>query len=338
MYYYTEFLRAKRALFIVAIIIGIVALIAIGLRLAFLGHRTPQGWVDELSHSPTAHVTRTQLPDGSERTVVDDPAKHSHAVIIRKGSALQMDVTEPSHGNSDSTHITILNGSVYQRSRNGMDHVRVNFDNAGHPLGIIFLASLPLGLICACCLGGVLAKENEGHLELAWTKPFSRERYALGAMATGISAIVLSQVAGVIVTLLLISMFFASRITAGPKDAAEIGIALLGSIAWYAMITGVSASLKRGLGMVIGLGWVIAFVVPQIARATVFASGSVWRAVHEIFQVISYIDPLAYLVFTNRGWDTYSLVRTPALAVLCLALLSAAYLAAALLQWRRLEA
>ncbi len=183
----------------------------------------------------------------------------------------------------------------------------------------------------------MLAKENEGHLELAWTKPFSRELYAAGAMAVDIAAIVISQVAGVAVALLLTLMFFVPNIT-DAGDWTGIALAFLGSIGWYAMLTGLSASLKRGLGMVVGLGWVVAFIVPQIARATVFAHGTIWHTVHVIFQVISYADPLAYLVFTNRGWQMYSLVPTAELAVLSLALLSIAYLAAALAQWRRLEA
>ncbi len=127
MFYYVEYLRAKRALLIVGVFIAIVALIAIGLRLASLGAlHTPEGWINEIQHSPTAHVSRMQLPDGTERIVVDDPAKRTHAVIFRKGSLFHMDLTEPSTQRSSHGEFEMGNLSTREHAHNGVSHVSVS--------------------------------------------------------------------------------------------------------------------------------------------------------------------------------------------------------------------
>lgn len=338
MYYFVEFLRAKRALFIALILLGLVFLAAVILRVSVhTGH-----WDADLQSSPTAHVTKTQLGDGSTRIVVDDAARQTHAVIVRHpDGAFDMDVIEPKNGsNASHHHMDFVTGSTNMSTRDegNTTHTVIHYrhDMPNYDLGILFMATIPMGLIVASILGGLLAKENDGHLELAWTKPVSRERYALAGMTVDALAIAVAQLLTIAVTLAASLMFFVPRFSYGATAGWEIVLAFAAPIAWYALITAASASLRRGPGMVIGLGWVLAILIPSIGGALQNAAqmNAIAAWFYAIFRGLSYIDPIAYLAMHNNH---PTLMSFPASAgVLCA--LVAGYVALAVAQWRRVEA
>lgn len=337
MPYFVEFLRAKRALIVVAVILGLVLLSAVVLRLATLSSPTFESRAYELQNSPTAHVTSQVLADGTHRTIVDDPAKRRHAVIDRNGSSFHMTVTEPS--DTISGHDRVALGSVHVKETdvNGMAHVVVSY-NISIPLTVLLLMTLPFGLLVATILAGPLAKENDGHLELAWTKPTSRVQYALLAVATDVAAIWIAQIVALAVFLLCIVIFVMPRFLFGDSLPATFGLAALGTVAWYAMLTGASSSLKRGLGLIVGLGWPIAIIVPAVAGATSHSDNVVLQTLHVIFTPLAYIDPLHYLMFNSHGAHDVGPLGPIAYSILALAVLAIIYIAAAVLQWRRVEA
>jgi hypothetical protein len=193
-----------------------------------------------------------------------------------------------------------------------------------------------MGLLVASILGGALAKENDGHLELAWTKPVSRERYALSSVAVDAIAIIVSQLLTIAVSLAATLMFLVPRFSYGPNLAWAILLAFAGPIAWYALITAASASLKRGPGMVIGLGWVAAVLIPGIAGALQGAANvnSIAAWFYAIFHALSYIDPISNFSFHK---DQTTMMPLPAAVGVLLALI-AGYVALAVAQWRRVEA
>lgn len=346
MAYFVEYQRALRALRVAGIIVGILFLLAVIARIAVHG-QSGDAYMGNLTSSPTAHVTRETLADGTRRTVVDDPVKRVHAVATVRGNDLHIDVTQPSTGHRDENdNIIAGNVSINQKTdrRSGMEHVVIQTTTrTGLSLGLLFMTSIILGFIVASLLGGVLAKENDGHLELAWTKPVSREAYALGAFAVDVLAIVVSQLLWVVTVILCALLFFAPHIQIEPQAGLHILISLLGAIGWYAALTGWSASLKRGPGLVIGLGWLIAMIVPGIAALTANSSVALIAVIHAVLLGVTYLDPLAYIGFHSSGVQvsgTPSGTLQLAMPVACAALagLIIFYLAIALAQWRRVEA
>ena len=171
-------------------------------------------------------------------------------------------------------------------------------------IGTLFGMALPIGLFAATLLGGPLSKENNGHLELAWTKPVSRERYALAAMGVDLATVVIAQVATVLALLIAGAFWDPPKVSFDALAPRHIAFALLLPAAWYACLTAFSASLKRGPGAVLGIGWVVAVVCPTIATATLDTKTAVGRAVHAIFDTISYADPITYFWLTTARSST----------------------------------
>lgn len=341
MYNFAELLRARSTLRGAAIVYGIILVMAIVARIV-AGNSGNVTFVEGVQSSSTAHKTVTKLPDGTTRTVIDDPARHVHAVIIEGRGRLHIDMTRPAKGTSKSE--TTYDGStVYKKTRVGnMEHVVLDrADTQQIPIGIVFMTSLIAGLIVASKLAGPLAKENDGHLDVVWTAPVSRERYAAGAIAIDLGAILVAQIVWVVLAYVCMLMFFVPHLSLGGGDALEILASILSPFAWYAAMTAYSASLKRGPGMVVGISWVVGFLVPAIAGATAQLMHPLAKAIHAVFAALAYIDPLTYipshvtnsvvLVGPTHTWTlTVSVIGSLALFVV--------YIALALLQWRRLEA
>ncbi|HLI95697.1 MAG TPA: hypothetical protein VKT72_06370 [Candidatus Baltobacteraceae bacterium] len=346
MHYFVEYLRALRSMRVVGIILGVLLLMAIIARLTT--HLDQPGtYFGNLEKSPTAHVTRTTLPDGSVRTVLVDPARNIHAVSVVRGVHLHIDIVEPSSARkSETDHFSAANFSVSDvDKKGGMEHIVVNTNQSGDvPVGILLLTSIIMGFVVASMLGGVLSKENDGHLELAWTKPISREQYAVSAFGVDLVAIVVSQLLWCVMALLALLLFFMPHLTWEKDAALHIGLAFLGPISWYAALNGWSASVKRGPGVVIGLGWLFGWMVPGIAAATGGVSYPLVAAIHVVAQAVSYIDPLTYVGFHSSGIQVSAVNNAGsepirlAVSVAALAALTILYLALAVAQWRRVEA
>lgn len=343
MFYYAEYLRAIRALRVIAIILGISLALSILFRLWALTANTPETLAQALQASPTAHVTTSRLADGTVRTVIDDPFKRVHAVIERHGQLFRMDATMPSALAPRHNHFSAGTFIIKSGKGSGTGHVIANYDmNAQVGIGEVFGIACIIALITATMLGGALAKENESHLEIAWTKPVSRDRLALATLAVDIAAIVASQLVTVALILLVMLMFVTPHLFANAMTPVFILLALMGPIAWYACLTAFSASLKRGLGLVVGLGWLAAIVVPAVATGSANSSVSVIQAIHAVFQAAAFIDPISYLSFhgslSNNGLTFRTAIGSIELSAFALVLLTVAYVAAAVLQWRRVEA
>ena len=218
----------------------------------------------------------------------------------RRGQVFRVDVTLPP--TNPMTHYRYYSTgdlSVDRSNRGGMSHVVVTRQGSQNNIGIgiLFAISCVIGLVTATMLGGVLAKENDGHLELAWTKPVSRERLAIASITVDMATIVVSQLAMFALTLIVVLMFVWPHLYANALTPWVVGLAVLAPLAWYACLTAFSASLKRGLGLVCGLGWLAALMVPSIAGATARSSSDIGITIHTIFQSIAYIDPIAYVSF-----------------------------------------
>lgn len=337
MTYYVEYRRALRALRVVAIVLGLLLVAALLARLSWGKFWTQDDYVASMERSRTAHVTRTALADGGTREVIDDRKRGIHAVVERHGGSITSFVMEEPPSARRGTH----NRERPRGIRASPPPVRTEttLRAVSYPffdLGALFSMTIPMGFFIATLLGGPLAKENNGHLELAWTKPVSRERYALSAVLIDVAAVAVAQVATVAALLLAALFWEVPKLSFESLAPGHIAFALVAPIAWFACLTAFSASLKRGPGSVLGIGWVVAVACPLIATASQNAKTPVGRSVYAIFDTVSYLDPIAYAWFQlDYAGDP---ARATVIGLLALAALAVLYLGAAVLQWRRVEA
>ena len=343
--YYVELLRAKRALVIAGVILAIVFVVAAIVR-ASLGHSVVRDIPAVYTDSDTAHVTRTKLADGSQQIVVDDPKKSTHAVILqRPNGGFTVDAIEPNdRSHNDNMSMGSFSIDSHPESGGRLKHTTIAFTPGigTFYIGVLFLITIPIGLLMASMLGGALAKENDGHLDLAWTKPVTRERFALTAFGIDCAAIVFAQLGTIVVLLLASLLYLVPSLAVGPKDGWYIALSFFGPVAWYALITVVSASFKRSPGGAMGLLWLVATLIPGIVAA--LEQGSHYNTVaavfYAVFKGILYLNPIAYLSFSiGHRNNMHTLMGLSLQAeVGILAALIVGYLALSLVQWRRVEA
>jgi cytochrome b len=331
--YYVEYLRAVRALRIVAIVLGLVLVAALLMRLSWGKIPTTDDSVNAMEHSRTAHVTRKALPNGGTETVIDDPKRGVHAVVERHGGSVTSLVT----GRPESevtVREKVRNVRATPQPRDAAALTAVSY--ASFDIAALLWFAIPLGLFAATLLAGPLSKENNGHLELAWTKPVSRERYAVSAMLVDVTAVAVAQIAAAVTLMLAWCFWDVPKFSFDAVVPSRVLFALVAPVAWYACLTAFSTSLKRGPGAVLGIGWVVAVLCPSIAGATRNSSTPVGRSLHAIFHTVSYFDPITFIWFPVDGAPTDP-ARATAVALLALAVLAILYLGAAVLQWRRVE-
>jgi hypothetical protein len=190
-----------------------------------------------------------------------------------------------------------------------------------------------VGWIVATIFGAAFARENGGHLELAFTRPISRERLGLVVMATDAAGIVIAEAMTLVATLIA-HAFYAPPGIGFDSDAVVIALAaIVGPLAWYAFLNAATASLKRNAGSILGFSWPVALALAGVAHATF--TTPIGNVVHMVAWAISRIVPLTYAQ-TSFDDDHFTGVSSTQLETL--ALLFVVYGALAIWQWRRVEA
>jgi hypothetical protein len=156
--------------------------------------------------------------------------------------------------------------------------------------------------------------------------------------AVGILAAV---VLGTIFTLLIIYLFAAPRWDVTSQTVPALLICALSPLAWYAMCSALTSSLKRGWRFLPGLAWPVALIIPLLTTiGTDPDSNPLFKGIHVIATAINYFNPLLYsLISTTNGvLHMNAPLGTPILSAVALLVLIVLYIGASLLQWRRVEA
>ncbi|HEY9084877.1 MAG TPA: hypothetical protein VIN40_02910 [Candidatus Tyrphobacter sp.] len=346
--FYVEWLRVRNALRIVAIVLGVMFALVVILRITLGSPAAQYDWIFREAGKPGVHVSQQRQSDGALRTTIDDPAKGDHIVIVDRGwHGKDITITGPGVY-TDQNNVQVGSVGVHGRHvAGGSDVVQINTDEPITARILLSIASF-IALIVGTVLAAPLSKENADHLEIAWTKPLSRTGMALGMFAVDAAGIIASMALSIIFTIASIALFELPIVVIDSQTLPVLALCVLMPLAWYALLTAASASMKRGRGAVLGLGWLAALIVPSIGLGLSAAPIPVFHALGVAFSVLTVLDPIAYLHLSMTSSPgnaeptigfAFGVLSSPALVrAAILLLLAAAYSALSLLQWRRLEA
>ena len=193
----------------------------------------------------------------------------------------------------------------------------------------------------ATALATSLAYHVGGHLEIAWTKPVSRDRFVFEVLLVDAIAISLAYLA-TIVSIITTIMVFSGRF---PVVFSQLGIArtaleFVFVFAFYMVIQAVTSGQRRYAGMIAGIAWPVFLFI--MAAPTMHMP----PAVSKFFEVIDFMNPLALISVSNDpGMNDSGMIKNmlqlplwsaPAVLDAC-ALIVVAFIIA-LVRWRRIEA
>jgi hypothetical protein len=338
---YVEWLRVRNVLRVTAIVLGVLILVVLIARISLSRYMTYDAWIQHLQLEPGSKVSRSVLPDGTKRTVIDDPADETRVVLDDLGyGGRHIVISEPtsrSHEHTEHVNVGSINVST---SRNGRFTMTTIDTNSSVPLLFYMIFADVVALVIATCLGAPFARENDGHLEIALTKPASRVRLAAGIMFADAVGIVAASFM-TIVTLYICQLLFESpRLDFSGINAQALAMGIALPLCWYAMLAAATASMRRGYGAVLGFAWPIAILV-AVFGIIPWGNSLVGSAMHTVFWFLSRFDPLTYasMQVSRTGNEAMSPAQaTFALRYTIELALFAVYAIAAVVQWRRVEA
>ncbi|MBC5815526.1 MAG: ABC transporter permease [Candidatus Eremiobacteraeota bacterium] len=349
--YYVEFLRVFRTLRIFTIVLGAVLLVAFISRLS-LGTHWNNLWIEHYNVTPSGHKTVEVGADGTETTKVDDPAGGLRIVQVRTAGMLVVTVYE-SQRRFEKSHMGSSGRGRHRQNiagQNSPDGIRIDEYTAPDGTHIIHYINdrhFPADLFIVLCgffaavfasvIGGSLSKENDGHLELSWTKPVSRQTLAFTLFAIDAAGILAAGLLAFVTALVIEGMFLGRPVLVSSADTAgNLAMAVLFPLAWYAMGQALTASIRR-CGIVIGMMWVAAIMSISLLSIPNALLQTILRAINTI-------NPLAYYVTQNghtttvNGVSATFLAATQGADILALGAITILAITASLVQWRRLEA
>ncbi|HEV2038348.1 MAG TPA: hypothetical protein VGQ96_07060, partial [Candidatus Eremiobacteraceae bacterium] len=211
-------------------------------------------------------------------------------------------------------------------------HTQASAD-AAVPLSLLFAIAGVVAAIFAGIYGGSLSEENDGHLALAWTKPVSRTRYALGIMSVDLAFVAFVFAFTVVVVTDIIYQHGGLHFVTVDRDAwFNLARFTLMVAAWFGLAQALTASLRRHSGTVRGVSVAIAAILLGLASAGL---PPLW---HAAVAFLNYFNPIAYAAYSYPQPQPLYPFATWGLDLAALAAIATLGVALALAQWRRLEA
>lgn len=341
---YVEWLRVRGCLKWTIIVLAILFVVAGVLRVALIGHHSYIAWAMNLETDPGAKVKESTLPDGAKRTEIDDPAKQVRVVIDDRGwNGKHIEIYDYTENGSRELKDAVDMGSVRVKELPSKQGSLTIVDTNGETDFINYVVcGAMVAFIIATILGAPFAREGDGHLEVALTKPISRDRFSATVLGIDMAGILASFAAALAFAILVQSIFELPHIVFASRDALALLVGILAPLAWYSMLAAATASLRRGYGAVLGFAWPVAAIV--VGLSIMRPDGNaILTVVHWIGWVLSFIDPLTYTNIRGQivsadatGHTTVGLGYTR--QVIALAILTVVYGALSIVQWRRIEA
>jgi hypothetical protein len=210
--------------------------------------------------------------------------------------------------------------------------------NAQAVLAIIGYSAAIAAAIFASIFGSSLAIENDGHLEIVWTRPISRTRNALGKLLIDVAAIVtvfaLCYATGWLVVALLGD--HPLNVAFDGQSMLKLARFLAFPLAWFGLTQALTAGIKGSwFGAIVGPLWPVCQGLFAVGLLPLSAT---W---HKIWQIANIPNPIAYFpfwTFDENVFHVYQFGYGVALDVFALAAIATIGISLATLRWRRLEA
>ena len=193
--------------------------------------------------------------------------------------------------------------------------------------------------------GRTLSEENDESLPVVWTRPMSRTQTVLAMVSVDALGVLAMFALVMLLAAAFIVTFHVTKYVVFPTDSAVQFVRfIVEPFAVYGLVMALTASAKSAGRSLLGWIWV-AMVFLGVLAASPFIQNP-W---HTIFNVVNLINPLAYGSYsTTKGTETINVMGspgpsfmasfTPTMDAVALACIFAVGVAAALVQWRRLEA
>jgi hypothetical protein len=332
--YYVEFLRVMRTLRLVGYILGAFILLSLVLRPfshdSFIDANTVAG-VDPST------VPAHQNADGSTtRSFTGKQGQHV-TIVIRKDRTETITVDEAAKAGSKARgteRVQVGPVSVIS-THTGRRHISTITRDVKIPFFILIQIAACAAAIVATLFGLALSRENDGHLELAWTKPASRETYALTTVAMDALGVLGTGLATLLTIVLVLAIYGgAGYIVLDEHVLPTLIFGICFALSFYGIVLAATASMRRG-GLVLSLLWPAALILPGLVTVR-------WMNLGTIARVLNTINPVAYFyAFSSSPESTRLFTLLPngtVLQILALAVLFVLGVAFSLAQWRRLEA
>ena len=336
---YIEWLRVRNCLRTLTIVLAIFVALAGILRISFSRYMSPAEWVQHISNGPGVTQTHTTLPDGTKRTVVNNPGDRTHIVIDDRGNAgTHIVVTEPSsRAHKDNSDVHVGSIAVQEQQHGDITVTTIDTNGAVPMIYFMVLADI-IALVVATILAAPLAREIDGHLDIALTKPVSRVSYGIGAIVADVAGILAASGLAIVAGYLCELFFGTYRVDVSGVNGQAIVMGLALPAAWYAMLCAATTWFSRGYGAVLGFAWPAAIVIGVLA--VLQTSSPVALFVHDVAWVLSRLDPLTYASLASPGQngtmsgDVNNFPMRLGIEIL----LFVVYAALALVRWERVEA
>jgi len=327
--YYVEMLRAWRVMRIFLIILGVCFILALVGRLS--GHGRMDVASSYVVPRDARHVTFSVAPDGRRVTTFD--GSHGEHVVIRTDAdtgVQSVTVTERASAHSRQANAHLANVSIKQTKRGRLITTILHF----HPFPIeyAFICAAFFVAIFGSILGLSLSQENDGHLELAWTKPISRQGYAAATILVDVLAMLALLVIEVALIVVVLAMFgLAKLIVADSGTLASIAFSVTYVVSFYAVVMAITASLRRSSAIALAILWPVALILPSLTLVK-------WLNIGAIVRVIDTINPFAYLDALVSASSHTLLPAGIGYSIAAMTVIAVVGLGASLAEWRRLEA
>ncbi|HZY97798.1 MAG TPA: hypothetical protein VFE35_11955 [Candidatus Cybelea sp.] len=339
---YVEWLRVRNWLKITAIVLGVFLVLAIVLRISVSRYMSPDAWVHESMMHPGVKVTHTTLPDGTQRTILDDPAESTRAIIDDRGYAgKHIVITEPSsRAQHESSHINVGSIQVFESHQGKMTTTVVDTNGAVPMLYYMAIADI-VAILVATILAAPLAREVDGHLEIALTKPIPRARFALGAMGADVVGIIAASCLTVVAFYICQLLFESARLDFSGINSRAIAMGIACPLAWYAMLCALTTWFNRSYIAV--LVSAIPGVIIVGILTIIHPNNVVALFVHDVAWGISRLIPFSYVSFaepTSHGTINYeaSAASSFGFRMAIQVMFFVVYSALAIWKWQRVEA
>ncbi len=333
---YVEWLRVRNCLRIVAIVLAIFLLLAIILRISVSRYMTTDAWLEHFQ-DPGTTATHATLPDGTKRTIWDNPREQTHVVIDDRGYAgKHIVVTEPTKRTHES-HDKVAVGSIHiVESRHGSVTTTVIDTNGSVPFLYYMAVADLMALIVAMVLAAPFAREAENHLEVALTKPVSRAQYALGVIGADIVGVLAASLLTIVALYLCQLLFEPGTIDFSGVNARAIAIGITAPLAWYAMLCAATTWLRSSYIAVLVAALPLAIVIGLLTL--IEPNNVVARVVHDVAWTLSRLDPWTYVRVQTDNITNDTGASTFGWRLGVEVLFFVVYSALAVWQWQRVEA